>query len=41
MIIPTQTRSLSFEEFLQLCPEDGKRYELIDGQIIEKMATYC
>ena len=30
---------LSFEEFLAQCPQDGKRYELVDGQIVELMAT--
>lgn len=24
---------LSFEEFLQWYPEDGRRYELIDGEV--------
>ena len=28
-------RSLTFEEFLEWYPEDGKRYELIDGEIVE------
>ncbi|MEL6355110.1 MAG: Uma2 family endonuclease [Cyanobacteria bacterium J06627_28] len=35
----TTTRSLSFAEFLEACPNDGKRYELVNGQIVELMAT--
>ena len=35
----TTTRSLSFAEFLEACPDDGKRYELVNGQIVELMAT--
>lgn len=38
-MVQTPVRSLTFEEFLEACPADGKRYELIDGQIIELMAT--
>ena len=30
---------LSFSEFLETRPDDGKRYELVNGQIIELMAT--
>lgn len=26
---------LTFEEFLEQYPEDGRRYELVDGEIIE------
>ena len=26
---------LTFEEFLEWCPEDGRRYELIEGEIVE------
>ncbi|MFB2968998.1 Uma2 family endonuclease [Aerosakkonema sp. BLCC-F183] len=32
------TKPLTFEEFLQVCPEDGN-YELIDGEIIKMEAT--
>jgi Uma2 family endonuclease len=32
-------RSLSFREFADACPDNGKRYELINGQIVELMAT--
>ena len=32
-------KHLTFEEFLDACPADGKRYELLDGQIVELMAT--
>jgi Uma2 family endonuclease len=28
-------KPMTFEEFLEWYPEDGKRYELIDGQVIE------
>ncbi|MEL7511369.1 MAG: Uma2 family endonuclease [Cyanobacteria bacterium J06554_3] len=35
----TTTRSLSFAEFSEACPNDGKRYELVNGQIVELMAT--
>lgn len=31
--------SLSFAEFINACPDDGKRYELVNGQIVEMMAT--
>lgn len=33
------TRPLSFNDFLETCPDDGKRYELVNGQIVEIMAT--
>jgi Uma2 family endonuclease len=29
------SRLLNFDEFLEQYPEDGKRYELIDGEIVE------
>ena len=29
------SRPLSFEEFIELYPEDGKRYEFVNGHIIE------
>ena len=32
-------RPLNFAEFLEARPDDGKRYELVNGQIIERMAT--
>jgi Uma2 family endonuclease len=28
-------KPMTFEEFLEWYPEDGKRYELIDGQVVE------
>ncbi len=31
--------SLSFAEFINTCPDDGKRYELVNDQIVEMMAT--
>lgn len=30
---------VSFTEFLETCPDDGKRYELVNGQIVDLMAT--
>lgn len=30
---------LSFTEFISACPDDGKRYELVNGRIVESMAT--
>lgn len=38
-MIQSQARSLSFEEFLAWYPEDGKRYELIEGAIVEMSPT--
>ncbi|MBP0019601.1 MAG: Uma2 family endonuclease [Cyanobacteria bacterium SBLK] len=38
-MIQSQARSLSFEEFLAWYPEDGKRYELIEGAIVEMPPT--
>lgn len=38
-MIASQTKSLSFEEFLEWYPEDNKRYELIEGVIVEMLAT--
>ena len=32
-------RSLGFLEFVENCPDDGKRYELVNGQIVEMTAT--
>lgn len=38
-MIQSLLKPLTFEEFLEQYPKDGKRYELIDGQIVELMAT--
>jgi Uma2 family endonuclease len=38
-MIQAISNSLTFEEFLEQHPDDGKRYELINGQIVELMAT--
>ena len=38
MIAP-QTKPMSFEEFLEWHPEDNKRYELIEGVIVEMLPT--
>ena len=38
MVAP-QTKPISFEEFLTQYPEDGKRYELIEGVIVEMLPT--
>lgn len=35
MAIQAQSKPLSFEEFLEWYPEDGKRYELIEGIVVE------
>ena len=35
----TQTQPISFEEFCNWYPDDGKRYELIEGEIIEMLPT--
>jgi Uma2 family endonuclease len=35
----TQTQPISFEEFCDWYPDDGKRYELIEGEIIEMLPT--
>ncbi|MBE9060940.1 Uma2 family endonuclease [cf. Phormidesmis sp. LEGE 11477] len=32
-------KSLSFSEFVEIRPDDGRRYELVNGQISEIMAT--
>lgn len=31
-MVTSQTKFLSFEEFLEWYPEDNKRYELIEGE---------
>lgn len=38
MIAP-QFKPISFEEFINWYPEDGKRYELIEGVIVEVLPT--
>ena len=38
MIAPKE-KPISFEEFRQSYPEDGKRYELIEGVIVEMLPT--
>ncbi len=38
MVAP-QTKPISFEEFLEWYPEDGKRYELIEGVIVKMLPT--
>ena len=38
MIAP-QTKPIDFTEFLEWYPEDGKRYELIEGVIVEMLPT--
>ena len=38
-MVVLQTKSLSFEEFLEWYPEDSKRYELIEGVIVEILPT--
>ena len=38
-MIASQTKPISFEEFLEWYPDDGKRYELIEGVIVEMLPT--
>ena len=38
-MIAQQTKPISFEEFLEWYPEDGKRYELIEGVVVEMLPT--
>ncbi|MEM9276643.1 MAG: Uma2 family endonuclease [Cyanobacteria bacterium P01_F01_bin.143] len=38
-MIASQNKPLSFEEFLAWYPEDEKRYELIEGAIVEMLPT--
>lgn len=38
MVAP-QTKPISFEEFINWYPEDGKRYQLIEGVIVEVPPT--
>ncbi len=38
-MVTTQIKPINFEEFLEWYPEDGKRYELIEGVIVEMLPT--
>ena len=38
-MIATQIKPISFEEFLEWYPEDGQRYELMEGVIVEMLPT--
>jgi Uma2 family endonuclease len=38
-MVQAPTRSLSFAEFVESCPDNGRRYELVNGQVVELMAT--
>jgi Uma2 family endonuclease len=38
-MVQATARSLSFAEFVDACPDNGRRYELINGQVVELMAT--
>ncbi len=38
-MVATQSKPISFEEFLEWYPEDGKRYQLIEGVIVEMLPT--
>lgn len=38
-MVATQIKPISFEEFLEWYPEDGKCYELIEGVIVEMLPT--
>lgn len=38
-MIQPQSKPISFEEFLEWYPEDGKRYELIEGVVVEMLPT--
>ncbi|MBC6475263.1 MAG: Uma2 family endonuclease [Hormoscilla sp. GM102CHS1] len=38
-MIQVQAKPMSFEEFMEWYPEDGKQYELIEGVIIEMLPT--
>ena len=38
-MVASQTKSLGFEEFLEWYPDNGKRYELIEGTIVEMLPT--
>ncbi|MEL6936687.1 MAG: Uma2 family endonuclease, partial [Cyanobacteria bacterium J06607_17] len=38
-MIQALPKPLSFVEFLEACPDDGNRYELVNGQRVQLMAT--
>lgn len=38
-MVASQSKSLGFEEFLEWYPDNGKRYELIEGTIVEMLPT--
>lgn len=38
-MLATQIKPTSFEEFLESYPEEGRRYELIEGVIVEMLPT--
>lgn len=38
-MIESQVKPISFEEFIEWYPDDGKRYELMEGVIIEMLPT--
>ncbi len=38
-MVTTQIKPINFEEFLEWYPEDGERYELIEGVIVEMLPT--
>ena len=38
-MVQSTVRSINFAEFINRCPDDGRRYELVNGQIVELMAT--
>jgi Uma2 family endonuclease len=38
-MIESQVKPISFEEFIEWHPDDGKRYELMEGVIIEMLPT--
>lgn len=35
----TTVKPIGFSAFVEACPDDGKRYELVNGQIVEIMAA--
>ncbi|MGK7877567.1 MAG: Uma2 family endonuclease [Xenococcaceae cyanobacterium] len=38
-MIRAQSKPMSFEKFLEWYPEDGRRYELIEGVVVEMLPT--
>jgi Uma2 family endonuclease len=38
-MVATQIKPISFDKFLEWYPEDGKRYQLIEGVIVEMLPT--